>query len=272
MHDHLRDHVIKGKHGRYKLIDIRGSGSMATVYIGRDLNTNRLFAVKVLRSEMAEQQEMASRFEREATILTLLIDPHIVRQLEYGRDGTFHYVVMDYIDGVTLKELILADGPFSIQRALDTAHQIAEGLEAAHKKRVIHRDMKPQNILVSTTNVVKLTDFGMARTLESATITEEGSFLGTPYYVAPEQATDGHSADIRSDLYSLGCIFFEMLTGQVPYESKTALDVILMHLRNPVPSACQLRPTLPRTIDSFLQKAMAKDPSSRFQTPQDFIQ
>jgi serine/threonine protein kinase len=264
--------TIKGKHGQYKLIDVRGSGSMATVYVSRDLTSNRIFAVKILRPEIANQGEFLERFHREAQILMVLTDPHIVRPVEYGDDEDAHFIVMDYVDGSTLKEQIIADAPFAPQRALDVALQAAEGLNAAYtQKKVVHRDIKPQNILVTTKNVVKLTDFGMARAQESVTLTGSNVFMGTPYYVAPEQADDSRSADIRSDLYSLGCVIFEMLTGQVPYDGTNAVDVVVKHVRNPIPSACGFVSDLPVAFDIFFQKAMAKSPANRFQTPLEFI-
>jgi serine/threonine protein kinase len=264
--------TIKGKHGQYKLIDVRGSGSMATVYVSRDLTSNRIFAVKILRPEIANQGEFLERFHREAQILMVLTDPHIVRPVEYGDDEDAHFIVMDYIDGSTLKEQIIADAPFGPQRALDVALQAAEGLNAAYtQKKVVHRDIKPQNILVTTKNVVKLTDFGMARAQESVTLTGSNVFMGTPYYVAPEQADDSRSADIRSDLYSLACVIFEMVTGQVPYDGTNAVDVVVKHVRNPIPSACGFVSELPVAFDTFFQKALAKAPPNRFQTPLEFI-
>ena len=269
----MQGRTINGQNGHYKLIDVRGSGSMATVYVSRDLDSNRIFAVKVLRPEIANQGEFLERFHREAQILMFLTDPHIVRPVEYGDDGDVHYIVMDYVDGTTLKEQIIANAPFPVDRAIDVTLQAAEGLNAAFmQKKVVHRDVKPQNILVTTKNVVKLTDFGMARAQESVTLTGSNVFMGTPFYVAPEQADDGRNADIRSDLYSLACVLFEMLTGQVPYDGTNAVDVVVKHVRNPVPSVCEVRPDLPAALDNFLQKAMAKAPGQRFQTPVEFIQ
>lgn len=264
-------HTIKSRTAQYKLIDVRGSGSMATVYVSRELGSNRVFAVKVLRPEIASQEEFQQRFQREAQILMELSDPHIVRLVEYGEDEDVHYIVMDYIDGATLKEQIIADAPFKPQLALDMAQEAAEGLEAAYVKRVVHRDVKPQNILVTTSRVVKLTDFGMARALGSVTITENDMFMGTPYYVAPEQAYDAHSADTRSDLYSLACVIFEMLTGQVPYDGTNAIDVVTKRLKTPFPSACGIVPGLPNAFDAFFQRAAAREPEKRFQTPREFI-
>ncbi len=269
----MRDRIIEGKYGRYKLIDKRGNGSMATVWIARDLDTNRLLAVKILNQDIDNQEEILRRFEREATLLMDLNDPHIVRTLDFGQTGDLHFIVMEYIDGTTLKELQVAQNQVPLKRALDLIHQAAEALEAANRRQIVHRDIKPQNILVNTQNVVKLTDFGMARADETTggTITEDGTFMGTPYYVAPEQANNAHSADIRSDLYSLACVFFELLTGKVPYEGANAVDVVVKHIRQPIPSACELRPDLPPEIEHFFQQAMAKSPVSRFQTPQEFL-
>lgn len=269
----MRDRIIEGTYGRYKLIDKRGNGSMATVWIARDLDTNRLLAVKVLNQDIDNQEEILKRFEREATLLMDLNDPHIVRTLDFGETGDLHYIVMEYVDGNTLKELQVVQNQLPLKRALDLIHQAAEGLEAAHRRQIVHRDIKPQNILVNTQNLVKLTDFGMARGDEAggSTITEDGTFMGTPYYVAPEQANNAHAADIRADLYSLACVFFELLTGKVPYEGANAVDVVVKHIRQPIPSACELRPDLPPDVDQFLQQAMAKSPVSRFQTPQEFL-
>lgn len=270
----MRDRTIEGKHGRYKLIDKRGNGSMATVWIARDLETNRLLAVKILNPDIANQEEFLKRFEREATLLMDLNDPHIVRTLDFGESGDLRYIVMEYVDGSTLKELQVAQNQVPLKRALELIHQAAEGLEAANRRQIVHRDIKPQNILVNTQNVVKLTDFGMARADEVAgggTITEDGTFMGTPYYVAPEQANNAHLADTRSDLYSLACVFFELLTGKVPYEGANAVDVVVKHIRQPIPSACELRPELPPELDQFFQQGMAKSPLSRYQTPQEFL-
>jgi serine/threonine-protein kinase len=268
----MRDSIIVGKQGRYKLIDKRGNGSMATVWIARELATNRLVAVKILNQDIANQDEILKRFEREALILMSLDNLHIVRTYDYGESNGLHYIVMDYVDGTTLKELQVAQTQLHPRQALELIHQAAEGLEAAYQSQVVHRDIKPQNILVNTANVVKLTDFGMARDDKaSGTLTEADTFMGTPYYVAPEQANNAHEADIRADLYSLACVYFELLTGRVPYEGANAVDVVVKHIRQAIPSACELRPDLPQEVDRFLQQAMAKSPVSRFQTPQEFL-
>lgn len=259
--------VIKG---RYKLIDELGRGSFATVYIARDTKNNRIYAVKIMHFEFADDGELLARFQREAHILLQLSDPHIVRIFDYGDDNDLHYIVMDYIDGQNLKYHILTHGRMEPIRALDYARQISEGLDAAYRHSVVHRDIKPQNIVINSKDVVKITDFGLARSRETVTLTQSNVFMGTAYYIPPEQAESGRSADTRSDLYSVGAVLYEMLAGDPPFEGSTAVDIVVKHMNEKVPSLCQLRPELPREIDLFLQKAMAKAPSDRYSTPREF--
>lgn len=233
---------------RYKLIDERGRGSMATVYIGRDLETNRLYAVKVLSREAAANSELAERFQREFELLSRLTGPHIVSPVDFGEDRGCLFIVMGYVDGHNLKHTILTSGPFPIRTAVDVMQQSTAGVAAAAAGGVVHRDIKPQNLLLSVNSVVKLTDFGLARSHESRDITVTGFFVGTPFYVAPEQVEDSRRVDTRADLYSLGCVFFEVLTGRVPYDGEHAWDVVMQHINGPVPSACALRPELPRPM------------------------
>lgn len=258
-------------HGRYKLIDERGNGSMAVVYIARDLDNNRMYAVKVLNRKAASDAELLQRFWREFDLLKQLTGPYVIRPVAWGEDREMHYIVMDYVDGHTLKHLVETNGPFPPKQAIDITRQAALGLESAAERGIVHRDVKPQNIMLTVDGVVKLTDFGLARSHTSPPITISNVFLGTPYYVAPEQADNGRSADTRSDLYSLGCVFFELVTGRVPFEGDTAVDVVVQHLRSAIPSISALRPELPLQFDAFIQRAMAKQPSSRFQTAREFI-
>src|SRR5579871_538058 len=261
--------VIKG---RYKLIDELGRGSFATVYIARDTKTNRIYAVKVMHLEFADDGELLARFQREAHILLHLSDPHIVRIFDYGDDDDdLHYIVMDYIDGQNLKYHILTHGKLDALLALDYARQIAEGLDTAYKHGVVHRDIKPQNIVINSKDVVKITDFGLARSRETVTLTQSNVFMGTAYYIPPEQAESGRSADIRSDLYSLATVLFEMLSGHPPFEGDTAVDIVVKHLNEKIPSICHIRPDLPPELDKFLEKAMAKAPADRYSTPQEFL-
>ena len=256
---------------RYKLIDERGRGSFATVYVARDTKDNRIYAVKVMHIELSNDGDLLARFQREAHILLNLSDPHIVRIVDYGEDNSMHFIVMDYVDGQNLKYHTLTHGSLEPSRALNYAQQIAEGLDTAFKHGVVHRDIKPQNILINTKGVVKITDFGLARSRETVTLTQSNVFMGTAYYISPEQAESGRSADTRSDLYSVAAVLFEMLAGNPPFEGDTAVDIVMKHMNEKVPSICRLRPELPGDMDVFLRKAMAKSPNDRYSTPRDFI-
>ncbi len=258
--------------GRYKLIDERGNGSMATVYVGRDLETNRVYAVKVLSRQAAAEKELVERFEREFELLSRLSGAHVVSPVDFGDDHGALFIVMSYVDGHTLKHAVLTGGPFSIGRAIDVTEQAASAVATAAAQGIVHRDVKPQNLLLSADGVIKLTDFGLARSHESRDITVTGFFVGTPFYVAPEQVENSRRADVRADLYSLACVFFELLTGQVPYDGEHAWDVVMQHLNAPVPSLCALRPELPQAYDAFLARALAKKPAERYQTPPEFIE
>lgn len=257
---------------RYKLVDERGRGSMATVYIGRDLETNRLYAVKALSREAAADSELAERFQREFELLTRISGPHVVAPVDFGEDRGCLFIVMDYVDGHTLKHAVLTGGQFAVRRAVDVIEQSAAGVATAAAQGVTHRDIKPQNLLLSVDGVVKLTDFGLARSHESRDITITGFFVGTPFYVSPEQVENSRRADTRADLYSLGCVFFELLTARVPYDGEHAWDVVMQHLNAPIPSASALRPELGPEFDAFFQRALAKRPDDRFQTTQAFVE
>jgi len=256
---------------RYKLIDERGRGSFATVYVARDTKDNRIYAVKVMHIELSNDGDLLARFQREAHILLNLSDPHIVRIVDYGEDNSTNFIVMDYVDGQNLKYHTLTHGSLEPSHALNYAQQIAEGLDTAFKHGVVHRDIKPQNILINTKGVVKITDFGLARSRETVTLTQSNVFMGTAYYISPEQAESGRSADTRSDLYSVAAVLFEMLAGNPPFEGDTAVDIVMKHMNEKVPSICRLRPELPGDMDVFLRKAMAKSPNDRYSTPRDFI-
>jgi serine/threonine protein kinase len=256
---------------RYKLIDERGRGSFATVYVARDTENNHIYAVKVMHIELSNDGDLLARFQREAHIHMNLSDPHVVRIVDYGNDNSMHFIVMEYIDGQNLKYHMITHGPMEPLRALNYTRQIVEGLETAYKQGVVHRDIKPQNILINGKDVVKIVDFGLARSRETVTLTQSNVFMGTAYYISPEQAESGRSADTRSDLYSVATVLFEMLTGSPPFEGDTAVDIVIKHMNEKVPSICRIRPDLPMDMDIFMQKAMAKSPADRYQTPQEFI-
>lgn len=268
MYGDMIGRVIKD---RYKLIDERGRGSFATVYVARDTENNHIYAVKVMHLELSNDGELLARFQREAHILLNLSDPHIVRIVDYGNDNNMHFIVMDYVDGQNLKYHMITQGRMEPLRALNYARQIAEGLETANRQGVVHRDIKPQNILINSRDAVKITDFGLARSRETVTLTQSNVFMGTAYYISPEQAESGRSADTRSDLYSVATVLFEMLAGTPPFEGDTAVDIVIKHMNEKVPSICRIRHDLPIEMDYFMQKAMAKSPNDRYATPQEFI-
>src|SRR5215469_18566944 len=166
---------------------------------------------------------------------------------------------------------MINQGPLEPLRAFHYAREIAEGLDTAYKHGVVHRDIKPQNIVINSKDAVKITDFGLARSRETVTLTQSNVFMGTAYYIPPEQAESGRSADTRSDLYSVAAVLFEMLTGNPPFEGETAVDIVVKHMNDKVPSICRIRPELPREMDLFMQKALAKSPADRYATPQEFI-
>jgi serine/threonine protein kinase len=257
--------------GRYRLIDERGSGTFGSVYIARDLITNHIYAAKIMHLDHSEDSELLERFKREAFILQSLNNDHVVHLVDYGHDGSIYFIIMKHVDGQNLKWYITTYGPVDAVRGFDYIIQAAEGLEAAHKAGVVHRDIKPQNILISTKGLVKLADFGLSRTSSSPTITTSDKFMGTAYYSSPEQMHSSHDADIRSDLYSLGVVLYESLVGQPPFTGETVVDIIFKHLNEPVPPVYRQRPDLPPEIDAFMQRALAKSPGNRFQTPREFI-
>jgi len=257
--------------GRYKLVDERGNGNFGTVFIARDLLTNYLYAAKIMHIDQTNDSELLERFKREAYILQNLNDPHVVRLVDYGNEGSIYYIMMHHIDGQNLKWYIQTYGPMEVLRALNYIIQAAEGLDAAYKAGVAHRDIKPQNILISNKGVVKIADFGLSRSMDAPTITTSDKFMGTAYYSSPEQVQHGHDADTRSDLYSLAIVLYECLVGNPPFSGGTVIDIIYKHLHEPVPSIYRQRPDVPPQIDVFMQRAMAKMPSARYQTPSEFV-
>ena len=267
MNDEMIGRVINN---RYKLLDERGNGSFGAVYIARDLQNNYLYAAKTLHIGYTADNELLERFKREAYILQGLNDPHIVGLVDYGNDRDVYFIIMNHVDGQNLKYYMIHYGPLEAQRALNYVEQVAEGLDTAYKNGVVHRDIKPQNILVNNKGVVKIVDFGLSRGRDTPTITNSDKFMGTVYYCAPEQIMSSHTADIRSDLYSLAVVLFELLTGRPPFDGRTAVEVIIKHQQEEVPSIRRFCPDLP-LLDAFFQKAMAKDPNMRFQTPREFI-
>ena len=250
---------------KYKIYDEVGSGGIATVYVARDLKTNEMVAVKVIHPHIAKDPNTVKRFEREANLLMSLTDPHLVRVYDYGIEEDRHYLVMEYVGGRTLKAIIKEEGPLAVGRALDIAQQVAEGLSVIHQERVVHRDIKPQNLMVQTDGTVKVMDFGIARMADLSALTQSGFLVGTPHYISPEQAM-GQRVDHRSDIYSLGVVLYEMLMGKVLFDGDSPITVALMHVKDPVPSLRLQRTDIPPQVEQLVDKCLAKEPGNRFQT------
>ncbi len=256
--------------GRYVVLDSIGGGGMADVYLALDVILDRHVAVKVLQPQFSKDEQFIKRFRREAQAATSLANPHIVNIYDVGEEDNVYYIVMEYVRGRTLKQVIQEDGPLPVDVALDYFKQILYGVGHAHAMQIVHRDIKPQNILISEEGEAKVTDFGIARAMTSATITHTNSVMGSVHYLSPEQARGGHIT-YRSDLYSLGIVLFEMITGQIPFSGDTAVSIAIKHLQNDIPSAKELVPDIPLSLEQMIKKATAKDPMQRFESAEDFI-
>jgi tRNA A-37 threonylcarbamoyl transferase component Bud32 len=256
--------------GRYKLEAKLGSGGMSTVYLARDTTLDRQVAVKVLHREMSEQEDQLQRFRQEARAVAKLSHPNVVAVIDAGEDGGHPYIVFEYVEGETLKQRINRIGALDPQEALVYAIEIARGLTVAHNRRMVHRDIKPQNVLIDAEGRAKLTDFGISRQLEQDGMTATGRVLGTTDYVAPEQAM-GHPVDQRSDVYSLGVVLYEMLIGQVPFQADSQVGVAMKHVNEELPDVQQRRPELSAAAAMVVERATAKDPEQRYQQVAELI-
>lgn len=251
--------------GRYELLEEVGKGGMAVVYKAKCLLLNRIVAVKVLRTELGENQEFLNRFNVEAQAAASLSNPNIVSVYDVGEENGIHYIVMEYVEGVPLKEYIKRMGKLSWQETVKIAIEICKGLAAAHAKNIIHRDIKPQNIIVTNTGAIKVADFGIARAATTSTMTAENDVLGSVYYFSPEQARGGF-VDTRTDIYSLGVVMYEMLTGHVPYDGDSPVAIAMKHIENTPASITASDPSVPASVENIVFKAMQKDTSRRYQT------
>ncbi|HVV90543.1 MAG TPA: protein kinase [Solirubrobacterales bacterium] len=249
--------------GRYRLEAKLGSGGMSTVYLARDTTLDRPVAVKVMHREMSEQADQLERFRQEARAVAKLSHPNVVSVIDAGEDGGYPYIVFEYVEGETLKARINRVGALDVQEALAYAIEIARGLTVAHARKMVHRDIKPQNVLIDAEGRAKLTDFGISRQLEKEGMTATGRVLGTTDYVAPEQAM-GRGADQRSDIYSLGVVLFEMLTGHVPFQADSQVGVAMKHVNEELPDVQEDRPGLSAATALVVERATAKDPAKRY--------
>lgn len=236
---------------------------MANVYLARDIILERYVAVKVLRLDYANDPEFIRRFHREAINATSLAHPNIVNIYDVGEEDNIYYLVMEYVNGETLKQYIQKNAPIPLEKVIDIMLQIASGISHAHQNNIIHRDIKPQNILIDKDGNVKVTDFGIAIALTSTTITHTNSVIGSVHYISPEQARGG-VATKKSDIYSLGIVMFEMLTGRLPFSGDSAVSIALKHLQDETPSPRRYNPDIPQSVANIVIKATAKDPFYRY--------
>lgn len=255
--------------GRYELEQKLGEGGMAVVYRGIDRRLNRRVAIKILHSHYATDRDFLDRFQHEAQAAALLNHPNVVNVYDVGQDGTTHYIVMEYVEGTNLKTLINREGPLPIARAVTIAMAVAQGLAAAHKFGLIHRDIKPQNIMVRPDGHVQITDFGIAKSHLSTALTQTGITFGTADYISPEQAR-GEPATPRSDIYALGVTLFEMLTARLPFSADNAVAVAMQHVSAPPPALRQFNPQVPPQLEALVHRALAKDPSQRPANAEEF--
>lgn len=257
---------------RYEIIEKIGNGGMATVYKSMDLVLKRYVAVKILRDEFTTDEEFIKRFETEAQSAARLTHPNIVSIYDVGVDSGIYYIVMELIQGKTLKEIILEErGPLPWKWSVNVAIQIASALEMAHKNNIVHRDIKPHNIIITEDGIAKVTDFGIAKAVSNSTITAFGTTIGSVHYFSPEHARGGYT-DAKSDLYSLGVVLYEMVTGKVPFDADTPVSIALKHMQeDPIPPI-QENNNLPEAINKIILKSLKKDPILRYQTSTEMLQ
>lgn len=253
---------------RYEVIEKIGTGGMATVYRAQDQRLNRYVAVKVLKNEYSEDKKFVAKFRQEAQSIASMSHPNIVGVYDVGEDEGMHYIVMEYVDGITLKAYIEKKGKLSVREAVGISLQIANGLEAAHVNNIIHRDIKPQNILISKDGTAKVSDFGIAKAASSNTVT--GSAMGSVHYISPEQARGGFS-DEKSDIYSLGVTIYEMLSGTLPFSGESAVAVALAHIQEDAIPLAAIDATIPRGLSNIVAKCMQKKTELRYPTAADLI-
>ncbi|MGD6854673.1 Stk1 family PASTA domain-containing Ser/Thr kinase [Bacillus infantis] len=254
--------------GRYKILDMIGGGGMANVYLAHDMILDRDVAVKILRLDFAENDEFIRRFHREAQSATSLAHPNIVSIYDVGEEDSIYYIVMEYVEGQTLKQYIQQHSPVPVDTALDIMKQLLSAISHAHQHHIVHRDIKPHNILVDRLGNVKITDFGIAMALSSTSITQTNSVLGSVHYLSPEQARGG-MANKKSDIYSLGIVMFELLTGRLPFSGESAVSIALKHLQSETPSLRRWNPSIPQSVENIVLKATAKDPFHRYENVED---
>ena len=257
--------IMKGQkiNDRYQIIKSIGEGGMANVYLAYDTILDRDVAVKVLRGDLADDEKFVRRFQREALSASSLSHPNIVEVYDVGDDNGQYFIVMEYIDGKNLKDLLKKRGKLTVSEVVDIMSQIADGLSVAHDSYIIHRDIKPQNIMILENGLVKITDFGIAMAMNATQLTQTNSVMGSVHYLPPEQAS-GKGSTLKSDIYSMGILMYELLSGTLPYRGDNAVEIALKHLKEPLPSIREEFPDIPQSVENIILKAAAKNPKNRY--------
>ena len=257
--------IMKGQKisDRYQIIKSIGEGGMANVYLAYDTILDRNVAVKVLRGDLANDEKFVRRFQREALSASSLSNPNIVEVYDVGEDNGEYYIVMEYVEGKHLKNLLKKRGKLTVPEVVDIVLQITSGLSVAHDSYIIHRDIKPQNILILDNGLVKITDFGIAVAMNATQLTQTNSVMGSVHYLPPEQAS-GKGATLQSDIYSIGILMYELLTGKLPFKGDNAVEIALKHLKEPMPSIRDEYPEIPQSVENIILKATAKNPKNRY--------
>ncbi len=257
--------IMKGQKisDRYQIIKSIGEGGMANVYLAYDTILDRNVAVKVLRGDLANDEKFVRRFQREALSASSLSNPNIVEVYDVGEDNGEYYIVMEYVEGKHLKALLKKRGKLTVPEVIDIALQITNGLSVAHDSYIIHRDIKPQNILILENGLIKITDFGIAVAMNATQLTQTNSVMGSVHYLPPEQAS-GKGATLQSDIYSIGILMYELLTGKLPFRGDNAVEIALKHLKEPMPSIRDELPDIPQSVENIILRATAKNPKNRY--------
>ena len=257
--------IVKGQkiNSRYEIIKSIGEGGMANVYLANDTILDRYVAVKVLRGDLATDEKFVRRFQREALSASSLSHPNIVEIYDVGEDCGDYYIVMEYVEGKNLKQLLKKRGKLTIAEVVDIMIQITSAMSLAHDSLIIHRDLKPQNILIKDDGEIKITDFGIAMALNATQLTQTNSAMGSVHYFPPEQA-NGKGSSLKSDVYSLGIMMYELLTGNLPFKGDNAVEIALKHLKEPIPKVTSELPETPQSIENIIVKATAKNPKNRY--------
>lgn len=256
---------------RYEIVRSIGEGGMANVYLAHDVILNRDVAIKVLRGDLENDEKFIRRFQREAKSVSDLSHPNIVEVYDVGEEDGQHYIVMEYIDGKTLKQLVQKRGALTVAEVIDIMSQLTGGLSCAHDAYIIHRDIKPQNIMILDNGMVKITDFGIAMSMNATQLTQTNSVMGSVHYLPPEQAS-GKGATIQSDIYSAGILMYELLTGSVPFKGDNAVEIALKQMKERIPSIRKQNPLIPQSVENIVLKATAKNPKNRYASIRDMYE